>query len=60
MQGPILPTHIKEIVSSPKEDKHIYKILIKNNDILACQTTWNSHFLNIDWKNKHELVFNLT
>ena len=25
IQGPILPTYMKKIVSSPKEDKHIYK-----------------------------------
>ena len=59
-QGPILPTYIKKIVTSPKEEKHIYKILIQNSDIPACQTKWNSEFCNIDWKNVHELVFNLT
>ena len=59
-QGPILTTYIKKKVSSPKEEKHINKILIQNNDIPACQTKWNSEFVNIDWKNIHKHVFNLT
>ena len=53
----ISPTYIKKILTSPKEE---IKILIKNCNIPVSHTKWNSEFFNIDGKNVHVLVFNLT
>ena len=44
-----LNTYIKKIITSPKEEKHIYKILIQNNEIPSCHTKWNSIFFNLEW-----------
>ena len=59
-KGPVISTYVRKIITSPKEEKYTYKILIHNNDIPTCETKWNSEFSHIDWKSVHSLVFDIS